>query len=288
MTPTPRRVLLIEDDRGQARIVDAVFGQFEGERFELHWAATYEDGLTALREGDFCACLLDYQLGPRDGLALLREAAEAGIPTPIIFLTSETSGAVDTEALNAGALDYLVKFEITPRGLERSLRYTLRLHETLTALRRLATRDPLTTLINRREGLRLLEREVQRARQYGRSLSVLLIDVDHFKRVNDTLGPANGDRVLASIALKLKMAVREMDSAVRWDGDEFAVWLPEQDAVAARSSAENIVVAIRELGHTVSIGVTQWNDTRDDAAGLLAAADQALREAKSSGRDRVA
>lgn len=168
------------------------------------------------------------------------------------------------------------------------MRYTLRLHETLTALRRLATRDPLTTLINRREGLRLLEREVQRARQYGRSLSVLLIDVDHFKRVNDKLGPANGDRVLASIALKLKMAVREMDSAVRWDGDEFSVWLPEQDAVAARQSAENIVVAIRGLGHTVSIGVAQWIATRDEATGLLAAADQALREAKSSGRDRVA
>lgn len=288
MTQPLRRVLLIDDDRGQARIVDAAFTKFAGERFELHWAPSYEDGLLALREGNFTACLLDYQLGPRDGLELLREAVQTGVTTPVIFLTSETSGDVDTQALNAGALDYLVKFEISPRGLERSLRYTLRMHEMLSELRRLATRDMLTTLFNRREGMRLLEREVERARQYGRSFSALLIDVDNFKGVNDSHGHAAGDRMLAAVAHKIRFTVREVDTVVRWGGDEFAVWLPEKDAVGARQTGENVVAAIRDLGCTVSVGVAQWSTSRADAADLLAAADKALYEAKDAGRDRVA
>ena len=279
---------MIDDDRGQARIVDAAFGKFAGEKFELHWAPSYDDGLLALREGNFTACLLDYQLGARDGLELLREAVSQGVTTPVIFLTSETSGDVDTQALHAGALDYLVKFEISPRGLERSLRYTLRLHEMLSELRRLATRDMLTTLFNRREGVRLLENEVERSRQHGRQLSVLLIDIDNFKGVNDSLGHAGGDRMLAAVAQKICSATREVDTVVRWGGDEFAVWLPEQDAVNARHTGENIVAAVRQLGCTVSIGVAQWNTARADAADLLGAADKALYEAKAAGRDRVA
>ena len=280
-------MLLIDDDRGQARIVDAAFSKFAGERFELHWAPSYEDGLLALREGDFTACLLDYQLGERDGLELLREAVKQGVTTPVIFLTSETSGDVDTQALHAGALDYLVKFEISPRGLERSLRDALRLHEMLSELRRLATRDMLTTLFNRREGVRLLEREVELSRQHGRQLSVLLIDIDNFKGVNDSLGHAGGDRVLAAVAQKIRSTARVVDTVVRWGGDEFAVWLPELEAVGARHTAENIVTAVRELGCTVSIGVAQWNTSRADAADLLAAADKAIYEAKAAGRNRV-
>ncbi len=288
MTQSSRRVLLIDDDRAQARIVEAAFGKFTGERFELLWAPTYEDGLLALREGRFTACLLDYQLGPRDGLELLREATKLGIDTPVIFLTAETSGDIDTQALHAGALDYLVKFEISARGLERSLRYALRLHETMSELRRLATRDTPTLLYNRREGLRLLEREVERAREYGRPVSALLIDIDNFKGVNDSMGHAGGDRMLVSVANQIRGAVREVDTVVRWGGDEFAVWLPECDAVSARHAGENIVAAVRTLACTVSVGVAQWTALRVDAADLLGAADQALYEAKAAGRNRVA
>jgi diguanylate cyclase (GGDEF)-like protein len=288
MTPTVRRVLLIDDDRGQARIVDASFSKFIGERFELHWAATYEDGLHALMQGGFSACLLDYQLGPRDGLELLREAVRLGVTTPVIFLTSETSGDVDTQALHAGAMDYLVKFEISARGLERSLRYALRLHTTLSELRRLATRDPLTALFNRREGVRLLENEVERSREHGRTVSVLLIDIDNFKGVNDTLGHAGGDRMLALVGGAILSSARETDAVVRWGGDEFAVWLPETDAIVARRQAEAVVVAVRQLGCTVSVGVAEWNSTREGANELLLAADKALYEAKAAGRDRVA
>jgi two-component system, cell cycle response regulator len=211
-----------------------------------------------------------------------------GVQTPVVFLTSETSGEVDAQAMEAGALDYLVKGEINARGLERSLRYALKLHATLAELRRLATRDVLTGLLNRREGLRLLEREVERSRRHPRPLSALLIDLDHFKEVNDQKGGhAAGDAMLVAVARTLEAQVRSEDAVVRWGGDEFAVWLADTDAVAARLVAERILAAARDLGGTLSIGVAQWSPERGDAGGLVAAADKALYEAKWAGRDRV-
>jgi PleD family two-component response regulator len=274
-----RKVLLIDDERGQARIVDASFGKFVGEKFQLHWASTYDDGLLELRRGDYAACLLDYQLGEHDGLSLLREAARLGVRTPVIFLTSETSGEIDVQAMEAGALDYLVKGEINPRALERSLRYALKLHATLDELRRLATRDMLTGLFNRREGMNLLAREVERTKRYPRPLSALLIDVDHFKEVNDQRGGhAAGDTLLAAVARCLQAQVRPEDS----------VWLADTDAAAARMVAERMVEAVRSVGATISVGVAQWMPARGDAGDLIAAADKALYEAKWAGRNRVA
>ncbi len=287
-TPDLRKVLLIDDDRAQARIVDAAFGKFVGEKFELYWAGNYDDGLLALRETRFAACLLDYQLGPRSGVELLREVVRLEIDTPVIFLTSETSGEVDSEALNLGAYDYLVKFELSPRALERTLRYSLKMHATMAELRRLATRDQVTGLFNRGEGLRLLEREVERAAKFDRSLTVLLIDVDNFKAINDSRGHAAGDEVLAAVARALEDTVREAGSVVRWGGDEFAVWAPHADAVAGRRLGEGIIKAARRLGCTVSIGLAEWNAKREGTQALIAAADAALYEAKAAGRDRLA
>src|SRR5688572_14540370 len=106
-----RKILLIDDDRMQFRLTQAHFQNFQGERFDLDWAETYEDGIAKLLSGDFAACLLDYQLGPRNGLELIRDAVEKGCRTPIVFLTAESSQRIDIEAMNAGALDYLVKGE---------------------------------------------------------------------------------------------------------------------------------------------------------------------------------
>lgn len=285
---TRRKVLLIDDERGQAKIVDAAFGKFSAERFDLFWADSYEEGLAQILTGEYSVCLLDYQLGEHDGLELLREAMRHGAATPVVFLTSETSPEVDRQAVEAGALDYLVKSELNPRGLERSLRYALKLHETLAELRRLATRDMLTGLYNRREGVRLLEREVERTRRYPRPLSALVIDVDDFKAVNDRKGGhAAGDALLVALSRMLAEQVRPEDAVVRWGGDEFAVWLADKDAAAAWVVAERMVRSARALGTTISIGVAEWNSERADASALIAAADKALYEAKWAGRDRV-
>src|SRR5688572_514710 len=170
-----RKILLIDDDRLQFRLTQAHFDNFHGERYTLEWAATYEEGIARLCSGDHSACLLDYQLGERDGLQLIREAVARGCQTPIVFLTAETAQRVDIEAMNAGALDYLVKGEITSRMIERSLRYALKLAETLEALRRHATRDQLTGLLNRREFERIFTEEDERVQRFGGMLSLVMV-----------------------------------------------------------------------------------------------------------------
>jgi PleD family two-component response regulator len=193
------RVLVIDDDRLQFRLLQAHFRNFQAGTYELDWSETYEDGLARLLTGA-TRCLLDFRLGERDGLQLIREAAAKDCRTPIVFLTAESSENVDIQAMEAGALDYLVKGEINPRSLERSLRYALKLGETLEALRRLATRDELTGLLNRREYDRILVEEEDRARRFGQPLALVVIDIDLFKSINDTHGHPAGDAVLREAA----------------------------------------------------------------------------------------
>jgi two-component system cell cycle response regulator len=291
----PLKILLIDDDRMQFRLVQAHFKNFHTDRYELEWAATYEDGLEKLLCGTHSACLLDYQLGERDGLQLIREAVARGCRTPIVFLTAETAERVDIEAMNAGALDYLVKGEITPRMIERSLRYALKLGETLEALRRLATRDQLTGLLNRREFERILTEEEERARRFGHSLSLVMVDIDHFKRVNDTHGHPAGDIVLREVARRVAAEVRTVDRAVRFGGEELVLILVQTDRTAALTVAKRACKAVENepvlcgdmiaLNVTVSAGVAELPVDAKSGPALLNAADKALYAAKARGRN---
>jgi len=293
----PRTVLLIDDDRLQCRLVEGLFAHFPGTPFELEWANNYTDGLSKLLKGDYAACLLDYQLGERDGLELIREAIANGCHVPIIFLTAETGAGIDIEALNAGALDYLVKGEINPRTLERSLRYALKLAETMEALRQLATHDELTGLLNRREFVRVLKEEEDRARRFMRPLSILFLDVDFFKKVNDTYGHAAGDEVLREVVRRVSEQIRSVDRLARIGGEEFAVMLAEANEAMALDVARRIVAAVEStpvklsdgtrFGVTLSAGAAEMEGVLVRADELLARADRALYAAKARGRNRA-
>jgi len=290
-----RKILLIDDDRMQFRLTLAHFKNFRGELFELFWAETYEEGIAKLLSGDYAACLLDYQLGPRNGLELIRKAVEAGSRTPIVFLTAESSERVDIEAMNAGALDYLVKGEITSGSLERSLRYALKLGDTLEALRRMATRDQLTGLLNRREFDRVLAEEAERSRRFGHPFALVLVDIDHFKAINDSHGHPVGDAVLREVARRLGDQVRNVDRVARFGGEEFALILMESDGAAAFNSARRACAAIERepiivretlpLTVTVSAGAASMPRDAGTTDELVAAADKALYAAKSGGRN---
>jgi diguanylate cyclase (GGDEF)-like protein len=293
----PQRILLIDDDRLQFRVTQAHFKNFEIDSYELEWAATYEEGIERLLSGDYAACLLDYQLGPRDGLQLIREAVSRGCRTPIVFLTAETAHRVDLEAMNAGALDYLVKGEITPRMIERSLRYALKLGETLEALRRLATRDQLTGALNRREFDRILQEEEERALRFGHPLALVMIDIDHFKRINDTHGHPTGDVVLREVARRLGAELRTVDRMARYGGEEFGLILMQTDLPGALEVAKRACtqlarepVVVNEtltLNVTLSAGVAVLPLHGRSREQLLAAADKALYAAKTGGRNRA-
>jgi len=291
-----RKILLIDDERMQYHLVRQLFTRFTGEHFDLEWRETYEKGLTALLGGDYAACLLDYRLGAHDGLELIREATEAGCRVPIIFLTAETGTDVDVQAMNAGAMDYLIKGEIDVRSLERSLRYALKLGETLEELRRLATHDALTGLLNRRVFEQTLVEEVERAKRFGRGFGLIICDIDHFKHVNDTHGHPAGDEVLKEVARRLKAGLRTVDRVMRYGGEEFAILIPEATSHIAREVAQRLNAGVKaspiqaggqSLSITMSFGVAVFPTDGDTDALVVQAADEALYAAKSAGRDRV-
>jgi two-component system, cell cycle response regulator len=287
------KVLLIDDDRLQHRLTQGIFSQFRASKLELYCVDNYDAGLAALVSGEYLACLLDYQLGPRDGLGLIREAIARGCRTPIIFLTAETGDAVDTLALDAGALDYLVKGEITPRILERSLRYAVRLAETLAALHRLATRDELTGLLNRREFERVLQEEAAVCQKSGREFAVALVDVDEFKRINDQHGHPVGDRVLSDVAGRLSACLSHEDKLARYGGDEFAIVFARVEGRTDEEAGRRIIAAFQNTRAadaglvekvTVSVGIARDTSGQILPAELLRRADRALYAAKAAGR----
>ena len=160
-------------------------------------------------------------------------------------------------------------------------------------LRVLSSIDGLTGLLNRRILDETLDREVRRSVQHGNPLSVLMFDVDHFKKFNDTYGHDQGDRVLKAVAAKAKEGLRTVDSACRYGGEEFVLILVETPLSGAMIVAERIRKAIEEmrvdgLQVTVSIGVAEVVELGIDSPGvLIESADAALYASKHAGRNRV-
>jgi diguanylate cyclase (GGDEF)-like protein len=296
MEPNPRRILLIDDDELHFRLTQANLRHFRGERFGLDWEPSYAGGLDRLLSGAYAACFLDYELGEGDGLELLREAVARGCRTPIVFLTADDSTKVDIEAMHAGAMDFLVKGELTPSALERSLRYALKLSETLERLRQLATRDDLTDLYNRREFERLREAAERDARERGGALGLVMVDIDQLKEVNDRYGHAGGDALLAEVARRLRQAVGGRGEIGRLGGDEFAVLLPGVPRAEILAAAEALRAAVgtepvrfegTAFSVTASVGCASLPDDGTSGRPLLAVADEALYRAKQGGRNRV-
>jgi DNA-binding NtrC family response regulator len=122
---TRLRVLVIDDDEVAYALARLLLSEIEREQFDVHWAATYDEASQALSRDEYDICLLDYHMGERDGLELLREAYAAGIKVPMILLTGQGDYNVDVEATKAGAMDYLIKGRIDSTQLERSIRYAI-------------------------------------------------------------------------------------------------------------------------------------------------------------------
>lgn len=244
--------------------------------------------------------LLDVTMPGRDGFdvcqALKQNPATATIP--IIFVTGRIDPEDETRGLEIGAVDYVSK-PITPAILRARVRNHLELKQTRDHLARLASRDGLTGLFNRRHFDSSLDQECQRAGRGTTPLSLLMIDVDYFKRYNDTMGHQAGDDALRRVAAEvLRPLHRATDLAARYGGEEFAVILPATGPEDARALAERILSAVRDaavphptspFGHlTLSIGLTSVpGGTPLHPEDLIARADENLYHAKDQGRNQV-
>lgn len=240
--------------------------------------------------------ILDVLMPGIDGFELCRRIRRhpAMQFTPILFVTRKGDVHERVHGLEVGANDYIPK-PFDPAELVARVKSHL---NRLSALREMAIRDGLTHCYNHKFFKLRLDQEMARARRYGQPLAVAMLDVDHFKRINDAHGHAAGDRVLAQIAELLRGAVRGTDMVARYGGEEFALLMVHAGANEARVVAERIHSRMRARrfeiddaggvleGVTASIGVTELAP-RDDLVSFLGRADGALYDAKAGGRDRV-
>jgi two-component system cell cycle response regulator len=249
-----------------------------------------DDALHRCLEWEPDVAVIDETAG--DGLVERIKSDPNAFRTAVLLVEAQEPGVERAnEALQRGVQDILVE---PVRDAELITRVqaagrTKGLQEEIVAqaqrLEALLFEDPLTRLSNRRFILTQLSGMVSGARRHHRELTIAIIDVDHFKAVNDRHGHAEGDRVLAAVARELRVHLRAEDQLGRLGGEEFLALLPETDVAAAAGAAEKIRASVAPTGVTVSVGWATWEGEAADE--LLGRADDALYAAKAQGRDCV-
>lgn len=295
------RILIVDDDVGTIRILAQVVRDMADVTFATNGMEAVNMARVELPD----LVLLDAEMEGMDGFATC--AALHTLPgmqnVPILFITSHRGVDIELKALAAGAVDFINK-PFHPHIVQARVRTHLTLKRRTDTLTRLATLDGLTGIANRRAFDQALAQELRRLGRGTVPLSLVLIDVDHFKRYNDFYGHQAGDDCLRAVAATLSGSVRRAgELAARYGGEEFAILLPGSDIGGALSLAEKARDAIARLGvshaarpdgsHvTISAGAAtltapQTADPDGLSAALIGAADQALYRAKAAGRNRV-
>lgn len=287
-------VLVIDDSRTMQGLIRS---QLAGEDVDLHFANSGESGLRLAAALQPDTILLDVEMPGLDGFEVCRrlKVDPATMIIPVIFLSGTSSTQRKIEGLNLGAADYVAK-PVDPAELRARVRGTLRIKYLLDLLRQRALIDGLTGLWNRVYLEQRLTAALAAAARHGSPLSCVLVDVDHFKSVNDRYGHLFGDEALRTAAQALLTGCRAEDVVCRYGGEEFAVLTPGVSLEGAAALAERLRCAIkskailyeREPVHlTCSFGVAEAEEPLIDSTAVLAAADAALYRAKARGRDRV-
>ena len=320
--PKKHAILLVDDEKDNLVTLTNVLSDF----YDVHTAADGQEALDLVKKQELKIHLIisDQRMPQLTGVEFLQESLDIIPHTKRIIL----SGFADVEAILAAInkarihefllkpvenqkLLLTVKRALEAYELERNnvkligeLKElnanletkvedrTSELREAMRKLEILATTDQLTGAFNRRKCEEILVHEVERFNRYDRTFSIVIFDIDHFKKVNDVYGHLVGDIVLKEIAGLIREKSRANDYLVRWGGEEFLILLPEIELSSAKTMAENIRVSIATHRFpevekiTVSLGVTEFR-SGDTTDRLLVRADEALYRAKNGGRNKV-
>jgi len=301
------RILLVEDDEDDYVMTRDLLEEVPGEPYELEWVAEYDRAQDVIREQRHDVYLFDYRLGAETGLELLKFSVLESPDVPVIMLTGQRDREIDVQAMKAGAADYLVKGEIGAALFERSIRYAIERSRADQEITRLAFYDSLTGLPNRALFLDRLTQAAARTERGQGLTAVLFLDIDNFKRINDTLGHHVGDLLLKAIADRLTERVRKGDTVARpsgvaggesliarLGGDEFVVLLgdvgrPEDSSVVAKRILRELSEPFDLEGHEVfisaSIGIAVAPFDGQETNQLLTNADTAMYEVKDEGKN---
>lgn len=300
-----RRVLIVEDSLTQAVRLQAVL---ESLGYRVHHAENGRKALEALEE-NFCPLVItDWVMPEMDGVTFCRTVRSHSYPGYVYVILLTARDALDdiVAGLEAGADDYLVK-PVHPSELAARLKTARRILTLEATLKKrteevehLSITDTLTQLYNRRYFNEQLPKLLHASRRHGRPLSLIMTDIDHFKKINDTYGHQTGDRVLEAFAAQIQGSLRVgLDWAARFGGEEFVVVLPETEVDKAGVVAERLRLLVAHTSVespqgpvriTASFGVSGIPAGGDEGLSmeaLVAAADAALYRAKQNGRNRT-
>lgn len=288
----PPRVLFVENDSGQAELI---VGWLEQANAKVTHCVDGNSAREAMIKETPDLILMDTRLPGIDGLSLARLVRQDSrfSLTPVVFLTSNDAVSEQIEALSAGADHFLIE----PVDRELLTHLVINRAERGRRLREMVHRDGLTGLLNHATLMAELEHAVEYARRHGESFAFLMIDVDHFKRVNDRYGHLAGDQVLLHVARVFQTTARASDLIGRYGGEEFGMILRRTDRAGAGILAQKLRQALVEqpavvgTGETipvrVCIGIATYPDDAPTAGELAQLADTALYRAKAGGRDRI-
>lgn len=296
------QILLAEDSVTSAAILTR---QLEGKFQIVHARDGFEAWQLLAANPGIEVVITDIQMPRLSGQELLRKIRAAEVPRlkgiPVLVLTTSNDDAERSAAFANGASDFIAKpvdaLELQARvGVHQKLSHTIReLEASQQMLQEQSTTDPLTKLKNRRGFAELGLRQFALVQRHDTELSIAMLDIDHFKKVNDTYGHPTGDKVLTGVAGILTSKTRAADVIARLGGEEFAILLPNTKRSGAALLAERIRSAIQQhdwpfggLAVTISAGVAAYGlDGEESLERLIEIADRRLYLAKQRGRNRV-
>jgi len=304
-------VVLVVEDEANSRLLLKTYLTSEG--YDVRLAKSGEEALRMVAEDPPNAIVLDILLPKMDGYEVckrLKNSEDTNF-VPVVMATALRGDEQRIRGIEAGADDFVSKpfnrVELLTRI--KSLLRIKRLHDDLkqkvlelekakAKLRKLAVTDGLTGLFNYRAFRRQLHSEISRSKRFDLPVSLLMMDIDHFKNYNDRFGHPNGDRVLKRFARILRENVREVDCLARYGGEEFALILPGTDKKSAKTAAEKLRRLVERSPFpyaeklpsgrvTMSVGVTSFPGDTQDEEELIRFSDKALYRAKKGGRNRT-
>jgi two-component system, cell cycle response regulator len=313
---TPCRILVVDDEQTLQAIVGQILTE---DGHQVTTASSGEEARELFSKQPFPLVITDIVMDGISGIDLLRGIKTTHPSSEVIIMTSHAALDSAITAMRCGAYDYLIKpFDdislislVVARALEkmrltgenRTLLETLRkknveLEKHNTFLKNLSIRDGLTGLYNHRYFQEVLTTELVRSRRYDKCMSVIMVDVEHFKKYNDTYGHPVGDTLLITLARLILDTLRASDTVARYGGEEFVLILPETQKEGALHVAENLRKRVQDHpfpgrdtqplgGITISLGVAEFPLDGTDGSSIIERADKALYKAKESGRNKV-
>lgn len=277
------KILVVDDEKDVRDLLSEVLS---AEGFEVSTANDGVDALEAFHNENFPIVITDIRMAKMDGITLLKKIKEISPLTTVIIITAYPSIESVKEAIFAGAYDYITKpFDVdaikivVKRAVERQ--FLIEEAKEKEIYKDLSIRDGLTGLFNYRYLREMLQREIEKSKRYGHPFSLIMLDIDDFKKFNDNYGHLEGDKILKKLSNLTLDSVRKIDMVFRYGGEEIFILLPELPKSRAKKVAERLKKLVREnLPITVSIGISGFPEDGEEVEKLIKHADLDMYEDK--------